>query len=117
MGLVSEKPIIAGPQPLPAEALLTEPYAIEGEVAFLYRGDVYVASNTEQDQFHLVESGNTCTCPGYAWRKTCRHLKVALQVRALAREQQRRVCPECGEARIPPPGSRVCAVCVLDGRL
>lgn len=52
-------------------------------------GFVLVQSVTEPAAWHVVEHGR-CSCPGYLYRATCRHLAVAMQAASLATLTARR---------------------------
>lgn len=44
----------------------------------LDQGFALVASKSDPDVWHVVESGH-CTCPAFRYRETCRHLAIAAQ--------------------------------------
>jgi hypothetical protein len=47
-------------------------------VIALDQGFALVASKSDPDVWHVVESGH-CTCPAFRYRETCRHLQVAAE--------------------------------------
>jgi hypothetical protein len=57
---------------------------IDGERVLSLGPSVLVASKSCPGAWHVVEHG-ACTCPGFTYRRTCRHLAVA----ALAAELDR----------------------------
>lgn len=93
--------LISDPIPIgDDEVLLTEDYAL-------------VSSATKPGHWYTV-SNQTCDCQGYAWRRTCRHLKAAEEARRQYEERRRQTCSECHQVR---PGVALwgrCAMCILN---
>lgn len=53
--------------------------AIAGERVLALEGRVLVASKSAPGVWHVVADG-ACTCAGYQYRHTCRHLAVAVEL-------------------------------------
>jgi len=67
---------------------------------------VLVASKTTPGAWYQVQNG-TCSCKGFQYRSTCRHLEVAEQARQVH-------CHRCGEpARPSTVGTPICGPCSL----
>jgi hypothetical protein len=65
---------------------------IDGETVIFLGPAVLVKSKSQSDTWYSVEAGR-CTCPGFQYRKTCRHLGPA----ALAAELHR-----CNQPPVEP---------------
>lgn len=97
-------------------------------------GHVLVASKSEPGVWHVVADG-ACSCPGYQYRHTCRHLAVAVAAgrgkgpadtglagvsftpaasMADAHHLAKPICPGCGESRLHVDMvTGRCAVCLV----
>lgn len=60
---------------------------IEGEMVIHVGPEVLVASKSEPGVWWIVDGGR-CSCPGFTYRNTCRHLAPALE----AAEFDRKSC-------------------------
>jgi hypothetical protein len=69
---------------------------IDGETVIFLGPAVLVKSKSQPETWYSVEAGR-CTCPGYQYRKTCRHLGPA----ALATELHR--CNQMPVETMPDP--------------
>lgn len=68
---------------------------IGNELAIDLGDSVLVASCSAPDSWHEIRDGR-CTCKGFAFRNTCRHLAVADQARMMGIEETP-ICPACHE--------------------
>jgi hypothetical protein len=79
---------------------------IDGETVLYFGPAALVASKSEPGAWHSVEDGR-CTCDGYTYRGTCRHLAVA--ARAAELDRVNAVAVEAVSA--PAPGPLACSRC------
>jgi hypothetical protein len=60
----------------PVQSTPLREQSIDGERVLFLGPSVLIASKSCPGTWHVVESG-ACTCDGYRYRRTCRHLAVA----------------------------------------